>query len=353
MEFSAEKSRDTGINYAAFNQNSTGFALATKKGYVVYSLHPDIEKSYEDDGGCGRSVVEMFEDSALVGLIGTGEDFSFSQRKVVLHNMQSDEQICSFSFPTAVISLRFSQERLVFVLENEIHIQDSKQLTEKACIVQTFNNPNGICALSGGGQLIAYPYPHPDKKEKGIVAIYDCKNQESYCAPIVGHMEPIAALALNSTGDRLATVSTRGTTVRIFSLPDGKEEFAFRRGSYPAGVCSLKFSEDSSLLTVCSDKPTIHLFRLVKPDPAKESIFSAYIPAVLGSVWDDHPRVRLPRASRSIATVSKDKRRLFVITEDGYFYSYDLDHLHGGDSDSPSFQLSLMLSDFITESVIM
>ena len=53
----------------------------------------------------------MFEDTALIGLIGTGEDSSTSQRKVFLHNMQSDSNICSFNYPTAVISLRFSAER--------------------------------------------------------------------------------------------------------------------------------------------------------------------------------------------------------------------------------------------------
>jgi WD40 repeat protein len=294
----------------------------------------------------------MFEDSALVGLIGTGEDFSVSQRKVFLFNMQTEEEICSFSFPTAVIALRFSQERLVFVLENEIHIHDSERLNESACVVKTFNNSKGICALSGRGQLIAYPYPHPDKVEKGTVAIFDCKNQEGYCPPITGHMEPIAALALNSPGDMLATVSTRGTTIRVFSLPDGKEQFAFRRGSSPAEVTSLSFSADSSLLVVCSDKPTIHIFRLTKVDPKNESMFAAYIPTVLSTVWDDHPRVRLPNATRSIAAISNNKRSVFVITEDGLFYSYDLD-LTRGDMNMPAFRMSLALAGFLTESVTM
>ena len=123
----------------------------------------------------------------------------------------------------------------------------------------------GICAHAR--QLVAYPCPHPDKAEKGTVAIYDCKNQETYCRSITGHAEPIAALALNSRGDLLATVSTRGTTIRVFSLPDGKEEFAFRRGSYPAEITSLSFNQDSSLLCVCSEKPTVHIFSLVKTDP--------------------------------------------------------------------------------------
>ena len=55
--------------------------------------------------------MEMFQDTALIGLIGTGEDFSVSQRKVFLFNMQSEEVICSFSYPTAVIALKFSEER--------------------------------------------------------------------------------------------------------------------------------------------------------------------------------------------------------------------------------------------------
>lgn len=74
-------------------------------------------------------------------------------------------------------------------------------------------------------------------------------------------------MALNSRGDLLATTSTRGTTIRVFSLPDGVEQFAFRRGSTPAEVTSITFSEDSSLICVSSEKPTIHIFSLHKPDP--------------------------------------------------------------------------------------
>lgn len=97
--------------------------------------------------------------------------------------------------------------------------------------------------------------------------MHDCKNREVYCSTITGHTEPIAALALNSRGDLLATTSTRGTTIRVFSVPDGIEQFAFRRGSTPANVTSISFSADSSLICVSSDKPTIHIFSLHKPDP--------------------------------------------------------------------------------------
>lgn len=57
----------------------------------------------------------MFEDTALVGLIGTGEDLSVSQRKVFLYNMQSEANICTFSHPTAVISLKFTKDLFVFL----------------------------------------------------------------------------------------------------------------------------------------------------------------------------------------------------------------------------------------------
>jgi WD40 repeat protein len=63
-----------------------------------------------------------------------------------------------------------------------------------------------------------------------------------------------------STGTIFATASVSGTVVRLFSIPSGSHICTFRRGSRPADIHCLSFSNDSSLLVACSSSGTVHIF---------------------------------------------------------------------------------------------
>ncbi len=64
----------------------------------------------------------------------------------------------------------------------------------------------------------------------------------------------------------LATASDKGTVVRVFSVPDAKKLWQFRRGSQSARIFSINFNLTSSLLAVSSDSSTIHIYRLDSPN---------------------------------------------------------------------------------------
>ena len=63
----------------------------------------------------------------------------------------------------------------------------------------------------------------------------------------------------------MATSSEKGTVIRIFSIPDGKKLFQFRRGSMPARIYSMSFNAASTLLCVSSATETVHIFKLSAP----------------------------------------------------------------------------------------
>ena len=60
----------------------------------------------------------------------------------------------------------------------------------------------------------------------------------------------------------LATASDKGTVVRVFSVPEAKKLWQFRRGSQSARIFSINFNLTSSLLAVSSDSSTIHIYKL-------------------------------------------------------------------------------------------
>jgi WD40 repeat protein len=70
----------------------------------------------------------------------------------------------------------------------------------------------------------------------------------------------LSLIRFNPTGTMMATVSARGTLIRLFDTKSGNKIGEFKRGSFKADICSISFSPDSKRLVVLSNKGTIHLF---------------------------------------------------------------------------------------------
>ena len=70
----------------------------------------------------------------------------------------------------------------------------------------------------------------------------------------------ITWVALSNNGEILATTSSEGKTVRLFSTSDGSNLSTFTRGSFPANFNFLKFQWDDTRLVVSSDLGTVHIF---------------------------------------------------------------------------------------------
>ncbi|XP_024311839.1 autophagy-related protein 18a-like [Brachypodium distachyon] len=74
------------------------------------------------------------------------------------------------------------------------------------------------------------------------------------------HGAAVSCLALSPDARLLATASSRGTLVRIFSTADRAKLQELRRGSDRADIHCIAFSSDSKCLAVSSDKATVHVF---------------------------------------------------------------------------------------------
>lgn len=199
---------------------------------------------------------------------------------------QRQSTICELIFPTSVLAVKMNRKRLIVVLENEIYIYDISTM-KLLHTIETGPNPNAVCALSSSSEnsFLAYPSPAPSTAAAlssgaippappapvtGDVLIFDTINLSAVNV-IQAHKTPIAALALNAAGTMLATASDKGTVVRVFSVPDAKKLWQFRRGSSSAHIFSMNFNLASTLLAVSSDTSTIHIYRLAGGKPSADS----------------------------------------------------------------------------------
>lgn len=316
---------------------------------------------------------------------------------------QRQSIICELIFPSSVLAVKMNRKRLVVVLESEIYIYDIATM-KLLHTIETGPNPNAVCALSSSSEnsYLAYPSPAPSPSSAslssgvppappapttGDVLIFDTLNLTAVNV-IQAHKAPIAALALNSAGTMLATASDKGTVVRVFSVPDAKKLWQFRRGTTTAHVFSMNFNLPSTLLAVSSDSSTIHIYRLANKDaaappagdespPGSVSTFGddapsppigasgagspqqsaanslrrrsyhigksilgnagTYLPKGVTEMWEPqrdfaHIKLRPPQAGvRSVVAMSSTLPQVMVISADGVFQAYNIDLENGGE----------------------
>jgi hypothetical protein len=204
----------------------------------------------------------------LVVVVGSGQNPSLSARTLQLLNWQNDDLICEMSFLTAIVSVRLDSSRLVVILAGETQIFELKTASHLRTL--DIANPLGICSITTNheGGLFAHP-----SNTSSSVRVFDVSTL-SVVIDIPAHKTDIASISLSGDGSRIATASQKGTVVRVFQLPQGKQIATFRRGSRPATISSLSFTSPPNLLCCSSSSDTVHIFSLLHegarqlfPDP--------------------------------------------------------------------------------------
>ncbi|PYH96276.1 autophagy-related protein 18 [Aspergillus ellipticus CBS 707.79] len=259
------------MNFVTFNQDYSYLAVATAKGFRIFTTDP-FAKSYETKEG-NIAIIEMLFSTSLVALI-------LSPRRLQITNTKRQSTICELTFPTTVLAVKLNRKRLVIVLEDQIYLYDI-QTMKLLYTIETSPNPNAICALSPSSDNCYLAYPLPQKAPStsftppahappgtthvsptsGEVLIFDTLKLEAINV-VEAHRSPLACITLNSDGTLIATASDKGTIIRVFSVPDGHKLYQFRRGSIPSRIYSMSFNTTSTLLCVSSSTETIHLFKL-------------------------------------------------------------------------------------------
>ncbi|KAK6335409.1 autophagy protein [Orbilia brochopaga] len=270
------------MNFVTFNQDFSCLAVGTQNGYRIYNCDP-FGKCYEKKDG-DITIVEMLFSTSLIAVI-------LSPRRLQITNTRRESTICELTFPTAVLAVKLNRKRLIVVLEDQIYVYDISNM-KLLTTIETSPNPNAICALSPSSEkcYLVYPRPVPASassfappsnggvataaaglNNSGDVVVYDALALKTI-GMISAHKSPLSALALSSDGTYLATASDKGTIIRVFSLPLGNKMFQFRRGTYPSKIYSMAFNLASNMLCVSSATETVHIFRLLDPKAANQTV---------------------------------------------------------------------------------
>eukprot|EP00914_Ancora_sagittata_P018045 GHVO01035613.1.p1 GENE.GHVO01035613.1~~GHVO01035613.1.p1 ORF type:complete len:427 (+),score=26.57 GHVO01035613.1:132-1412(+) len=332
--------------FVNFNQDCSSLAVGSKHGYKLFSLNSadKLENIYENDTEDICTVERLFS-SSLVAIVGLS-----SPRKLKVCHFKKGTEICNYSYSNTILAVRLNRLRLVVCLEESLFIHNIRDMKVLHTIRDTPPNPAGLCALSNSNDNCFLAYP--GSSQIGEVQIFDAVNLRAVTM-IPAHDNPLAAMAFNSTGTRIATASEKGTVIRVFSIPDGQKLFEFRRGvKRCVTIYSLAFSPDSLFLCCSSNTETVHIFKLetVKDPKVYEEpqgwmgyfgqalkTSATYLPSQVTEMFNqgrDFAIARLPFSGlKNVCALTNIQKlpRLLVASQNGYLYIYNLDPMEGGE----------------------
>lgn len=321
--------------YLGFNQDYGCFACGTDTGFKIFNCDPFKETFQREFSKGGIGHVEMLFRCNILALVGGGQRPQYPPTKVMIWDDNKNRCIGELSFRTDVKSVKLRRDRVVVVLETKIYVYMFANL-KLVDHIETRENKTGLCALCpySNNMVLACPGLEPGSVR---IELYDRKKTTVIPA---AHNHPLACMALNSDGSRLATASVEGTLIRIFDTMTGERLQEVRRGMDHAQIYSICFSNNSNWLAASSDKGTVHIFSIDGKEAKQEknqasnrvssfNFMSSVLPSYFSSQWSfaqyrvpDLPQYRQTDRvpdPRTIVSFGADNS-LIVISANGIFY---------------------------------
>ncbi|KAL1263868.1 hypothetical protein QQF64_004223 [Cirrhinus molitorella] len=258
---------------ASFNQDTTSLAVGGKNGYRLFSLScvDRLDCIHQGVESPDVYIAERLFSSSLMVVVSKSTPFRMN-----IYHFKKGTEICNYSYSNNILAVKLNRQRLVVCLEEALYIHNIKDMKLLKSLLNTPPNPKGLCALSvnHSNSYLAYP----GSFTAGEITLYDAMNLDMVTV-ISAHASHVAAIAFNASGTCLASASEKGTVIRVFSVPDGVKLFEFRRGMKRyVSISSLSFSADAQFLCASSNTETVHIFKLERHSPSKDSpSWSAYM----------------------------------------------------------------------------
>lgn len=145
--------------------------------------------------------MERLFSSSLVAIVSLS-----SPRKLKVCHFKRNTEICNYSYSNTILAVKLNRQRLIVCLEESLYIHNIRDMKLLHTIRDTPPNPSGLCALSVNNEncFLAYPGHH----STGEVQLFDALSLQNKLT-IPAHDNPLAALAFDSQGLKIATASDK------------------------------------------------------------------------------------------------------------------------------------------------
>lgn len=264
----------------------------------------------------GRNIFSWSDDNVVVACacsptVGFLALVCDTARRVVLIDTNTNERITDLYFDEDIIALRLNSKRLIVTCCNKTHVLDLNSM-EVLPQIRTVNpaNAEGIVALGPltltGECNVALPQSADLSEDaRGDVMIIDTISCTKVTV-IRAHQSKVAQVTFSSSGNSLATCSTRGNVIRVFTI-GGQLLYSFKRGTAAATIFCVALDSMGSMCACTSSSGTLHVFRssdVTRGDSASETRAFAKVALPVGV------------SLRSAITIAPDATSLSLATAD-------------------------------------
>ena len=332
----------------AFNQDSSCFCIGTEKGFIIYKASPLNDYYIRDlNGGIGQ--IAMFNNSNLVGLVGGGKRPYSALNKLVIWNDATSKPLLEITVDFKIKNIKVKNSLIAIIGKKKIKIFYFNSLEDimnykDIDTINTPDNKNGIFSMNIDPKKHIIAYPTKNVGEIMIKTYLRKKNSDdesdtkitSKTEAIPAHQSEVTAMSLDPKGEILASVSQKGSLIRLFDTATGAFIKGLRRGNDSADIYSINFDKTSQYVLITSNKGTVHIFNIGKSKVVKnpKSFLSSLAPYLnmqntyLDNEWSFaqyHIKIKI----FNIANFSGKNNDIVVLTEDGMYYRAQFNYKGG------------------------
>ena len=239
------------ILYISFNQDNNCIAIGTEKGFKIINTFPFIDLYYKEMNG-GIGIIEMYEKSNILALVGGGKNPVFPENELILWDEEKNSKICKIKSKLKILNVKIQLNKIFIVNEEKILVFDFNTLNLLECLET--KNSKGLLTICKLANIIAYP----DSQQQGAIRIKYYNDQKELYLKV--HKTPLNFIQLNQQGNLIATCSLKGTIIRIYDIERKQLISEVRRGTDKASVNYIAFDVSQKYLLAISDKKAVNLF---------------------------------------------------------------------------------------------
>ena len=332
----------------SFNQDSSCFCIGTEKGFIIYKSSP-LNDYYIRDLNGGVGLIAMFNNSNLVGIVGGGKRPYSALNKLVIWNDATSKPILEITVDFKIKNIKVKNSLIAIIGKKTIKIYYYNSLEDimnyiDIDTITTPENKNGIFTMNTDPKKNIIAYLTKNIGEIMIKTYFRKKNSDdendykivSKTQSISAHQSEVTVMSLDPKGDILASVSQKGSLIRLFDTSTGAFLKGLRRGNDSAEIYSINFDKTSQYVLITSNKGTVHIFNIGKSKIVKnpKSFLSSLAPYLnlqntyLDNEWSFaqyHTKCKI----NNIANFSGKNNDIVVLTENGMYYRAQFNYKGG------------------------